>query len=81
MLRHHRTAGPGRSPRAHPLLIAAGRTALAAVLLFALSPRQTLRTVAALPARTLAVLGAGLLLAARSRYFWAAWRPPRSRPR
>lgn len=66
------TSGPlaRAAAPAHPLLIAAGRTALAAVLLFALAPRQTLRTVAALPARTLAaVLGAGLLLAAHFALF------------
>ncbi len=50
---------------AHPLLIAAGRTALASGLLFAAAPGATVRGFAALPARQRgAVLGVGVLLAA-----------------
>jgi drug/metabolite transporter (DMT)-like permease len=57
---------------AHPLLIAAGRTALAAMFLFLWSPRSTARAVAALPRATLAkVLGVGLLLAAHFGFFLA----------
>jgi drug/metabolite transporter (DMT)-like permease len=66
------TSGPlaRAAAPAHPLVIAAGRTALASVLLLLLAPRSTLRAVAALPPRTLAkVLGAGLLLAAHFGFF------------
>ncbi|MCS6898605.1 MAG: DMT family transporter [Myxococcales bacterium] len=55
---------------AHPLLIAAGRTVLAALLLLLWSPRSTVRAVAALPHATLGkVLGVGLLLAAHFGFF------------
>lgn len=57
---------------AHPLLIAAGRTALAAVALLLWSPRSTIRALVALPRATLAkVMGAGLLLAAHFGFFLA----------
>ncbi|HEU4532758.1 MAG TPA: DMT family transporter, partial [Polyangiaceae bacterium] len=49
----------------HPLVIAAGRTGLAALLLVASGPRATLGPIAALPPRrALAVAGAGAILAA-----------------
>jgi drug/metabolite transporter (DMT)-like permease len=49
----------------HPLVIAAGRTGLAALLLIATGPRATLAPIAALPPRRgLAVAGAGAILAA-----------------
>lgn len=57
---------------AHPILIAAGRCALAAVLLFGFAPRATVRAVATLPARTLlGALLAGALLAAHFGFFLA----------
>jgi drug/metabolite transporter (DMT)-like permease len=57
---------------AHPLLIAAGRTSLAAVLLLLADPEGTVRAIGALPGRTrLRVMGAGALLAAHFGCFLA----------
>ena len=57
---------------AHPLLIAAGRTAIAAALLSLLSPRTTLAAFRAASARTLLlVCAAGAVLAAHFGFFLA----------
>jgi drug/metabolite transporter (DMT)-like permease len=57
---------------AHPLVIAAGRTGLAAVLLVLFTSRATLHAIRSTPPRTLlAVAGAGLLLAAHFAFFLA----------
>jgi drug/metabolite transporter (DMT)-like permease len=66
------TSGPlGRAARpTHPMLVALGRCALAAVVLFALDPRGLLASARSLSPRVrAAVLGVGVLLAAHFTLF------------